>query len=115
MNFWHEVTSAILPVLFTAVMGIVAWVFVQVLDLKRTAIEHEVRLNEKRKRLDKMDADIEKSAVSLREELRRQAEQHRILLKELKEDLRSHISDLTQEVKEMFREDYQNRNPRNRQ
>lgn len=113
MNFWHEITSAILPVLFTAVMGIVAWVFVQVLDLKRTTIEHEIRLNEKRKRLDKMEAEIEKSAVSLREELRRQAEQHRVLLKDLKEDLKAQISEVASEVRELFVEGIQQKKQRN--
>lgn len=107
MNLWHEVTSAVLPVLFTAVMGVVAWVFVQVLELKRSVIEHEIRLNEKRKRLDKMDADLEKRDVSLREELRRQAEQHRVLLKDLKEDLKAQISDVADEVRELFIEGIQ--------
>lgn len=114
MNLWHEVTSAFLPVLFASLMGIVAWLFVQVLELKKSVTEHEMRLQRKKERLDRMDIDLKDNVLTMREELRRHAEQQRLFLTDLKADLNARIGELAQEVRELLREDFQNRNPRNR-
>ncbi len=93
-TFWHEVASGVLPVLVTLSSGLVAWLFLQMMQIKSTLAEHRTRLDQKRQRLDKMDIELKEHSGSLRDELRHHGNQHHAAMQELKAEMTREIREL---------------------